>query len=174
MARLVQAAALRESVPGLKGSYLLLLCLDTDIAALRVGRLGQFTLAAGYYLYVGSAFGPGGLPGRLAYHRRPRKTHPHWHVDYLREHATLNEAWAIGCDRPLECELVRALGATGEFTTPVPGFGSSDSPCASHLLFAARRPSARTLTAAVLGAAEAASDDVRQLTIEIHTYDEER
>jgi Uri superfamily endonuclease len=156
----------------LKGTYLLLLCLDGDVAGLRIGRLGQFTFAAGHYVYVGSAFGSGGLSARLAYHQRRVKPHPHWHIDFLRADARLLEAWAIGYEQPLECALVRAFEASAEFAIPIPGFGASDSPCSSHLLYSARRPTSRTLTAAVLAGAESIGGYARQLTIEIHSYDE--
>jgi Uri superfamily endonuclease len=159
-------------MPGLKGTYLLILHLDTDVAGLRVGRLGQFNFAAGYYLYIGSAFGSGGLEARLAYHRRRVKQHPHWHVDYLRECARLVEAWALGSEAPLECPLVRALEEIPELSVPVPRFGASDSACDSHLFYAPRRPSARALTGAVLAGAESLGRYGRQLTIDIHTYDE--
>lgn len=156
----------------MKGTYLLILCLPADIAGLRVGRLGQFNFAAGYYLYVGSAFGPGGLDARLSYHARRHKQHPHWHVDYLRAQARLMESWAIGCDTPLERPLVYALAQAPELSVPAPGFGASDSTCPSHLLYCVRRPSPRTLTTAILAGAESLGAYGRQLTIEIHSYDD--
>jgi Uri superfamily endonuclease len=51
------------------GTYALLLKLDKQ-ERITVGRLGTFGFPAGYYLYVGSALGPGGLRARLARHRR--------------------------------------------------------------------------------------------------------
>ncbi len=33
-----------------------------------MGRLGRFDIIPGYYAYVGSAFGSGGLPARLGHH----------------------------------------------------------------------------------------------------------
>lgn len=156
----------------MKGTYLLILHLASDIAALRVGRLGQFTFAAGYYIYVGSAFGPGGIQARLAHHRQKIKAHPHWHIDYLRAQARLVEAWAVGCDAPLERALVSTLAGEADLSAPVPGFGASDSDRHSHLLYAPRRPSSRALTTAVIAAAESAGTYVRELTIEIHVFDE--
>jgi len=147
------------------------MCLDTEVAGLQIGRLGQYTFAAGYYLYVGSAFGAGGLAARLAYHQRRTKPEPHWHIDYLRAEARLLEAWALGYTHRFECELVRALEANSEFVAPIPGFGASDSRCSSHLLYSAQRPSSRTLTAAVLTGAETLGSYARQLTIEIHSYE---
>lgn len=156
----------------MKGTYLLILRLAHHVADLRVGRLGTFSFPAGHYLYVGSAFGPGGLGARLQHHARREKPRPHWHIDYLRECASLIEAWEIGCERPLEGELVQALAELAGISAPVPGFGASDSPHASHLLYSAGRPSHRALTGAVLACAEAAGAYTQQLTIDIHTYDE--
>jgi Uri superfamily endonuclease len=35
-----------------------------------IGKLGTLTLQPGYYVYVGSAFGPGGLKARIGHHRK--------------------------------------------------------------------------------------------------------
>ena len=66
----------------LTGSYILLLYLPLNIT-LTVGRLGTFDFPAGWYAYVGSAFGAGGLVGRIKHHLQPLEN-PHWHIDYLR------------------------------------------------------------------------------------------
>ena len=51
------------------GAYVLAVRLDSR-RELPVGRLGRFNFPAGWYLYVGSAMGTGGLPARLRRHRR--------------------------------------------------------------------------------------------------------
>ena len=48
-----------------KGIYALVLHLEHR-EEITVGKLGTVTFPAGYYLYVGSALGPGGLEARLA------------------------------------------------------------------------------------------------------------
>ena len=45
------------------GTYALLLKLDKQ-EKITVGKLCTFDFPAGYYLYVGSALGPGGLQAR--------------------------------------------------------------------------------------------------------------
>ncbi|NIP37734.1 MAG: GIY-YIG nuclease family protein, partial [Candidatus Dadabacteria bacterium] len=50
----------------------------------QVGRLGKIYIQPGYYIYVGSAFGPGGVRARVSRHFRKTKR-SHWHIDYLRE-----------------------------------------------------------------------------------------
>jgi len=56
------------------GTYLLLLRLEED-REIEIGRLGSLFFPRGYYLYVGSAMGPGGLVARLARHSQ-RGKHP--------------------------------------------------------------------------------------------------
>lgn len=43
---------------------------------IRVGRLGGLQLQPGFYVYIGSAHGPGGLRARLAHHLGPT-SRPH-------------------------------------------------------------------------------------------------
>lgn len=65
-----------QSAPG---SYALLFhCAKAVEVA--VGRLGHLQLEPGYYIYLGSAFGPGGVRARTEHHRRISKK-PHWHLD---------------------------------------------------------------------------------------------
>jgi Uri superfamily endonuclease len=115
--------------------------LDKSVS-LAVGRLGRFTFPAGYYVYAGSARGPGGLSARLARHRR-RGKRLHWHVDYLLARARLVEAWTVVSDRRLECAWARAVMALPGAQVPVPRFGASDCRCPAHLVFFPRLASAR-------------------------------
>ncbi len=73
------------------GTYALVLA-STETRCLRVGQLGSLALRPGWYVYVGSAFGPGGVRARLAHHRK-RAARPHWHVDHLRLHTQLERVW---------------------------------------------------------------------------------
>ena len=51
------------------GTYVLVLASQrTD--PVRIGRLGTLALKPGVFIYVGSAFGPGGLAARIRHHRR--------------------------------------------------------------------------------------------------------
>ena len=70
------------------GTYALVLsCAST--ARIQVGRLGMMQLQRGYYVYLGSALGPGGLRARIAHHQKP-SPHPHWHIDFLRPHTVIH------------------------------------------------------------------------------------
>ncbi|MBI5670819.1 MAG: GIY-YIG nuclease family protein [Chloroflexi bacterium] len=122
-----------------RGTYLLFLSLPPDLT-LEVGRLGSFALAAGQYVYVGSAFGAGGLAARLNHHRRlaPR---PHWHVDFLRRAARLDAIWYQEATVRREHDWARVFSALPGVTIPIPRFGASDCACPTHLFFCTHRPS---------------------------------
>ena len=114
-----------------KGSYLLVLRLRSQ-QRIAVGRLGRFDFPPGYYVYMGSAQGPGGLGARLGRHLRAGKP-CRWHIDYLREKAAVYGIWiAAGPENREHCwaELLEKADAA---TVPVPGFGASDCRCAAHL-----------------------------------------
>jgi HEAT repeat protein len=58
----------------------------------------------------------------------------HWHVDYLREHAAWGGAWVHLSDKRLECDWALALRHLPGARAPVPGFGTSDCRCPTHLI----------------------------------------
>lgn len=128
------------------GTYALLYSCKKH-ARVNVGRLGSVRLQPGSYVYVGSALGPGGLPARIAHHRTATSA-PHWHIDYLRPHARLEQIWFSYGPERREHEWAAAMQAVlgGE---PVPGFGSSDCRCHSHLFFFERLPYCRWFVAGV-------------------------
>jgi Uri superfamily endonuclease len=106
--------------------------------AIRVGRLGTIRLRPGYYLYIGSAFGPGGLRARVAHHHY-RAKRPHWHVDYLRRYARLESVWyASGARR--EHDWAAKVAAMPGAAMVLPGFGSSDCRCETHLYWFVESP----------------------------------
>jgi len=130
-----------EEIPQGPGTYVLVMRLD-GASSIVVGRLGELSFGAGYYLYVGSALA--GLRPRLARHLRSEKRH-HWHIDYLLDVARIAEIWCIESEERLECqwaELLRHLiiGAHK-------GFGASDCRCKSHLLYAPAQPDLSRLAA---------------------------
>lgn len=151
-----------------KGTYLLILRLEQAQPQLRIGRLGQYDFAAGYYLYVGSAFGSGGLRARLAYHQRPFKDRPRWHIDYLRLYTHLEEIWAVACAERLEHAWGSALMAAAGVQIPVPGFGASDSRLPAHLFYLPVRPSPRFLSRTLL--ADCWRQDRSTLLIDIQRF----
>jgi Uri superfamily endonuclease len=70
-----------NKIPGVKGYYILVIevCRKTVISV-RSGK--RFMFEPGFYFYIGSAHGPGGLRGRLLRHLRREKKR-FWHIDYL-------------------------------------------------------------------------------------------
>ncbi len=129
--------------PSVPGTYVLIVHVD-QLLALAVGRLGTHTLPGGYYAYVGSAHGPGGLRARLLRHLRAEKPR-HWHIDYLTAAAPVTAIWLRESPQRLECAWAREIIARG--TVPVPRFGSSDCSCPAHLIALAEEaiPAARAV-----------------------------
>lgn len=129
------------------GNYVLLLHLPAD-ETLTIGKLGTFDFPAGWYTYVGSAFGPGGLAGRLKHHLRPTGR-PHWHIDYLRQAAQLHEIWVSPGLASYEREWADLLLAIPGATVLIEGFGASDSDRETHLFYFDVRPSLEDFTVGV-------------------------
>ncbi|QCQ21167.1 GIY-YIG nuclease family protein [Desulfoglaeba alkanexedens] len=128
------------------GTYALVLRSLKSTSA-QIGRWGQLRIVPGYYIYVGSAFGPGGVQARIT--RHCRKTKPkHWHIDYLREHVNPLFAWYSNEPIKLEHRWAQALSEM-EGTSPVRGFGSTDCRCLSHLFVMKKKPSLTQFASAV-------------------------
>jgi len=115
-----------------KGIYCLV--FQTPGCTIRVGALGVITFHAGWYIYIGSALGSGGLQ-RLRRHvllARLRDKQPKWHVDYLLTSPCFSLMYAVSAITAnlLECRLCRELN-----NGSIPKFGCSDCSCTSHLLY---------------------------------------
>ena len=127
-----------QQLPNESGTYVLLL-QNRHSESIRIGRLGYLPIGPGYYLYVGSAFGPGGLRARLTHHLK-HAPKPHWHIDYLRRYVELVNVWYQGHCVPQEHRWALALGRGRNIGIAAARFGSSDCRCASHLFFSATLP----------------------------------
>jgi Uri superfamily endonuclease len=123
----------------LPGTYALVL-RSSQPCQLQIGRLGGMQVRPGFYIYVGSAIGPGGLSGRLSHHLRPPAS-PHWHIDYLRQAAEVVEVWAVEGREKREHAWAQSLCACPECSIPRPRFGASDCRCPAHLVYREDRPS---------------------------------
>jgi Uri superfamily endonuclease len=135
------------------GTYALLLWSAAH-RRIQVGRLGAIQLRRGWYVYVGSARGPGGVRARLAHHLRVARR-PHWHVDYLRRHAAIREIWTSYDARADEHRWARVLAAAEGAQAPCAGFGSSDCSCGNHLFFFRQRPVRAIFSGVACGVAPA-------------------
>jgi len=116
------------------GTYVLLIELSRPVAV-EVGALGARDFEAGWYAYVGSAFGPGGF-SRVARHRRSAagEVSEHWHVDYLLARPESRLDAVVAAPVAAECAVAETLP-----DGPVAGFGASDCGCRSHLASAPER-----------------------------------
>jgi Uri superfamily endonuclease len=119
------------------GTYALILH-NRKKGHVQIGRWRKIEIKFGYYIYVGSAFGPGGVYARVSRHCRPSKS-KRWHIDFLSEVAIPEGAWY--CHRPkrLEHEWAHALCGMNELSA-IEGFGCSDCKCCSHLFFGVKQP----------------------------------
>ncbi len=127
------------SLPPLPGTYALVLRFSKRLEIV-VGRLGVLEAQPGYYVYVGSALGPGGLAARVGRHLYSEKT-LRWHIDYLRAEAQVEEVWYATGKRNQECRWAGVLRSLPGASMPLAGFGASDCGCPSHLLFFTLPPS---------------------------------
>ena len=101
---------------------------------IEIGKIGNFAFIRGYYLYVGSAHGPGGIRARINRHLRKDKV-THWHIDYLRSAGAVTAVLINYSKRKKECIWAKRLNSSPLLSTPVERFGSSDCMCLSHLFF---------------------------------------
>lgn len=124
------------------GTYALILKLGRD-KTLAIGRLNAIAFPAGFYIYIGSAFGPGGLKARLGRHVTRRKP-SRWHIDYLRGFADPVEIWYTWHPEKAECRWAEVIRQTQQARIPCAGFGSSDCGCKTHLFHFQRKRGIKT------------------------------
>ena len=110
----------------MNSGYILVLRLGKG-QEISVGGLGRGYFPRGFYVYCGSV--PSGRRSR-----KGKKTR--WHIDYLAGKAEIQEVIICETEESLECLLSPALSKE---LTHIPGFGSSDCHCRSHLFFCADR-----------------------------------
>ena len=128
-----------DAEANLTGTYILLLHLPLD-TTLTVGKLGIVDFPAGWYTYIGSAFGAGGLVSRIRHHLQVSEK-PHWHIDYLRQEAIIHEIWLSPDTERREQIWVDLMLEIPGATILVEGFGASDSSQETHLLYFDLKPS---------------------------------
>ena len=123
----------------MSGTYILILKATSD-QYIRVGKLGIFDFKKGFYAYVGSAFGTGGLAARINHHLYSTAK-PRWHLDYLRGLMEIEEVWLTTGTSKREHEWARILGMQEEVDIPALGFGASDCSCDAHFFKFSKQPS---------------------------------
>lgn len=152
MPSITRKGPVQSVLPSAPGTYALVMQV-VEPAQIGIGRWGRLEASPGFYVYVGSAFGPGGLAARVGRHCRDAKR-LHWHIDYLRGHAELTAVWFSDAPQRLEHRWAATLDAMRGYR-PVAGFGCSDCSCVSHLFFSARRPGLAAFVQAAGGAVAA-------------------
>ena len=128
-------------LPEDKGTYVLIASV-AQMKRLEIGRLGTFDIVPGFYAYVGSAFGAGGLRARIGHHLQST-VRPHWHIDYFLRIAEPIEVWFSTASQKLERRWASLLEEAPNFRIPITRFGSSDyhRSRSSHLFYSKRCPS---------------------------------
>lgn len=133
------------------GTYALIL-QNLAQAKVQIGHWRQIDLEPGYYLYVGSAFGPGGVQARVSRHCRRKKPN-HWHIDYLREFVHPLGAWYSHETGRLEHRWAQILCDMSDMSS-IEGFGCSDCKCHSHLFQSCTTPELALFTGMAGGKVE--------------------
>lgn len=134
----MSARLLAATLMSCPGTYALIL-RATDGRRLQVGRLGVLHVHPGYYVYVGSAFGPGGVRARVAHHQRVA-LRPHWHIDYLRSCTYLEYVWYTYDRQRREHQWAQEFAGLPGAAVPLVGFGASDCACVTHLFCFTEHP----------------------------------
>ena len=104
-------------LPSLPGTYALMLRCS-EHSEIPVGKLGVLAAQPGFYVYVGSALGPGGLASRVGRHCRREKS-LRWHVDYLRAMAQIEEVWYATGKNHRECRWASVLQSLPGASVPL-------------------------------------------------------
>ncbi|MGB0867852.1 MAG: GIY-YIG nuclease family protein [Granulosicoccaceae bacterium] len=128
---------MKHPIPAEPGTYVLV--FESQLASqVSVGALGNVSVTPGFYLYVGSAHGGGGLQARISRHLSCDKP-LRWHMDYLRPKLNSVEVWWQASEERLESAWVEAIPEL-EIRPHHKGFGASDSPHFSHLFYSSTLP----------------------------------
>ena len=112
------------------GAYMLVITLESP-QKIETGKLGEVYFKKGFYIYTGS--GKKNLTKRIKRHENRRKKNLRWHIDYLTVKADRIRSYPVFTSRDIECSLageIPAMGGEG-----IPGFGSGDCSCVSHLFY---------------------------------------
>jgi Uri superfamily endonuclease len=126
-----------SALPRSGGTYVLLFQALSP-CEVKVGALGSVSLELGFYLYVGSAHGGGGLQARVTRHLAVDKP-LRWHMDYLRPQLTPVAVWWQASAERLEDHWAQQIPSIG-VQAHHKGFGASDSRHFSHLFFCPQAP----------------------------------
>lgn len=121
-----------------KGTYALIFQANRKFVS-KVGKRDDFEGDSGSYVYVGSAFGPGGVNARIKHHLQI-SSKPHWHLDYIRPYIQpVAVCYSYSLNRQ-EHQWATVLSKIAGVQIPMHKFGSTDCACPSHLFYFQRTP----------------------------------
>ncbi|ALU11692.1 hypothetical protein EYM_03795 [Ignicoccus islandicus DSM 13165] len=100
-----------------RGAYMLVLEIEREYNE-------KWRLQEGLYVYIGSAWGSGGLYSRVKRHLLKTFKKPHWHIDYLAPISNPLLAFLFPC--LTEDDLYNL--AIENMEVAIPKFGSTDKP----------------------------------------------
>jgi Uri superfamily endonuclease len=121
------------------GTYALIFSSSVE-ERITIGKIGALNAVPGWYVYVGSGRGPGGVKARVAHHHHI-SPNPRWHMDYLRPYLSLVCVWYAFDTEHRECDWARLFSRTRGAAIPLLKFGASDCFCSSHLFYSKPAPS---------------------------------
>lgn len=127
-----------KTLPPVPGTYALMLWLSRP-RSIDVGKLGAIYFSSGWYAYVGSAMGRGGVAARVNRHLRIKKK-VHWHIDYLVPATLVTGVFWTSGRQVTEHIWASRLGQKPFSGQLVKGFGCSDCKCDAHLFYYRKRP----------------------------------
>jgi Uri superfamily endonuclease len=109
-----------------KGTYIFFSLLRST-ATIRINQSGKtHRFQRGWYAYIGSAFGRGGLKSRLNRHYQGHGKGP-WQIDFFRQGVHPHgRAWVSYQDRSLEAQWSAVFQLMTGVSVPVTNFGNSD------------------------------------------------
>jgi Uri superfamily endonuclease len=132
---------MRTGPAAVPGTYIVFYYLARPAKRLRIGALGTFDFPAGYFGYVGTAFGGGGVKKRTERHRT-RISNDRWNIDYLKRRCKPVALWWTHDRAKVEFQWAEILGSMPGRSFPAPGFGAADNDGAeAHLVRFAKMPS---------------------------------
>lgn len=122
-----------KNLPPDPGTYILVLSL-LKTHSIVVGKLGALHFLPGWYAYVGSAMGPGGVAARVNRHLKIEKK-AHWHIDYLRPCTHVIGSIVATGKLKKEHRWASHLTQSPFSGKPIKGFGCTDCRCRAHLFY---------------------------------------
>ncbi|WP_455365529.1 GIY-YIG nuclease family protein [Kaarinaea lacus] len=121
-----------------KGTYIVVAEAKRTFTC-QVGKLGGLAGKRGFYLYVGSALGSGGVNARVGHHLRIAEK-PRWHFDYLRPAVIPRRIWYCRSLNRCEHQWASVLAELPGAEIPLEKFGATDCQCQTHLYYFRKEP----------------------------------